>query len=166
MCKCIGLLGRNIRNYLQRDQCLGLRYHLAHIDCYPDWHYCRATKKNQPIIEGMTRETVNHLIEIRSINLKPGRRDEFQRLYIEVALPLLKRWNFDVVPHGPSLHNENSYYVIRRFDSLAQREQSEDAYYSSDDWRLGPREAILALIEDYTDIVFGLDEVAVKGLRK
>ena len=38
-----------------------------------------------------------HLIEIRSINLKPGRRDEFHRLYIEEALPLLKRWNFDVM---------------------------------------------------------------------
>ena len=109
---------------------------------------------------------MNHLIEIRSINLKPGRRAEFHRLYLEEALPLLKRWNFDVVAHGPSLHDENSYYVIRRFDSLAQREQSEDAYYGSDDWRQGPREAILALMETYTDIVFELDEVIVQGLRK
>ena len=109
---------------------------------------------------------MNHFIEIRSLNLKPGTRQEFQRLYIEEALPLLKRWNFDVVAHGPSLHDENSYYVIRRFESLAQREHSEDAYYASDDWRQGPREAILALIENYTDIVLELDEVAVKGLRK
>ena len=108
---------------------------------------------------------MNHLIEIRSINLKPGPRDEFHRIYIEEALPMLKRWNFDVVAHGPSLHDENSYYVIRRFDSLAQREQSEDAYYASDDWRQGPREAILALIENYTDIVLELDEVSVQGLR-
>jgi len=108
---------------------------------------------------------MNHLIEIRSINLKPGPRDEFHRIYIEEALPLLKRWNFDVVAHGPSLHDENSYYVIRRFDSLAQREQMEDAYYASDDWRQGPREAVLALIENYTDIVLELDEVSVQGLR-
>ena len=109
---------------------------------------------------------MNHLIEIRTINLKPGRRDEFHRLYIEEALPLLKRWNFDVVAHGPSLHDENSYYVIRRFDSLTQREQMEDTYYASDDWRQGPREAILALMENYTDIVFELDEVTVQGLRR
>ncbi|HXD11085.1 MAG TPA: NIPSNAP family protein [Anaerolineales bacterium] len=108
---------------------------------------------------------MNHLIEIRSINLKPGPRDEFHRIYIEEALPLLKRWNFDVVAHGPSLHDENSYYVIRRFDSLAQREQMEDAYYASDDWRQGPREAVLALIENYMDIVLELDEVTVQGLR-
>ena len=56
--------------------------------------------------------------------------------------------------------------VIRRFDSLAQRDEMENAYYASDDWRKGPREAILALFENYTDIVFELDEVTVQGLRK
>ena len=108
---------------------------------------------------------MNQIIEIRSINLKPGGREQFHRLYIEKALPLLERWNFDVVAHGPSLHDENSYYVIRRYDSLAQREQMEDTYYASDDWRQGPRETMLALMENYTDIVFELDEVTVQGLR-
>jgi hypothetical protein len=107
----------------------------------------------------------NHIIEIRSLNLKPGSREEFHRLYIEKALPLLKRWDFDVVAHGPSLHDENTYYVARLYDSLAQREQMEDAYYASDDWRKGPREAMLALIESYTDVVFEADDVTVQGLR-
>ena len=109
---------------------------------------------------------MNHFIEIRSLNLKPGPHEEFHRLYVEQAFPLLKRWNFDVVAYGPSLHDENSYYVIRRFDSLAQRERMEDAYYSSDDWRKGPREAMLALIENYVDVVFEVDEVTLQGLRK
>jgi hypothetical protein len=109
---------------------------------------------------------MNHIIEIRSIDLKPATREEFHRLYIEEALPLLKGWDFDVVAHGPSLHDENSYYVIRRFNSLVHREQMEEAYYASDDWRLGPRERILALIENYMDIVLELDEDAVQGLRK
>lgn len=108
---------------------------------------------------------MKYLIEIRSIALKPGRREEFHRLYLAEALPLLKRWNFDVVAHGPSLHDENSYYVIRRFDSLAKRDEMEDTYYASDDWREGPREAILALMESYTDIVLELDEETVQGLR-
>jgi hypothetical protein len=108
---------------------------------------------------------MNHFIEIRSINLEHGTREKFHRLYIEEALPLLKRWKFDVVAHGPSLHDENTYYVIRRFDSLSQREEMEDIYYASDDWREGPRERILALIENYTDIVLELDEVTVQGLR-
>jgi hypothetical protein len=109
---------------------------------------------------------MNHTIEIRSLQLKPGSREEFHRLYLEKALPLLKRWNFDVVAHGTSLHDENTYYVIRCYESLVQREQMEDDYYASDDWRKGPREAILALIENYIDIVLELDEVTVQGLRR
>jgi hypothetical protein len=108
---------------------------------------------------------MNQILEIRSLNIKPSSREEFHRLYVERALPLLKRWNFDVVAHGPSLHGENTYYVIRRYDSLAQREKMEDAYYASDNWRKGPREAMLALIETYLDIVLESDEGTVQGLR-
>ena len=109
---------------------------------------------------------MNYFVEFRSLNIKPGTREEFNRLYIEKALPLLKHWNFDVVAHGLSLQDENVYYVIRRFDSLSQREQMEESYYGSDDWRQGPREAMLALIENYTDIVLELDQVTVQGLRR
>ena len=42
----------------------------------------------------------------------------------------------------------------------------EDAYYASDDWRKGPRETMLVLIENYVDIVLEVDEVTVQGLRK
>jgi len=108
---------------------------------------------------------MNHFLEIRSYNLKPDSRGEFHRLFMEEAMPLLKRWNVDVVSYGPSLHDENSYYLMRRYDSLDQREESENAFYGSDEWRQGPREAIIALIENYTEIVLELDEVTVRGLR-
>lgn len=108
---------------------------------------------------------MNSFIEIRTLILKPNTRAEFHRLYVEEALPRLLRWNFDVVAHGPSLHDESTYYVIRRYDSLAQREQMEDAYYASDDWRKGPRESMLALIESYVDAVFEVDESVVAGMR-
>ena len=109
---------------------------------------------------------MNHLVEFRSYNLKPGTRDEFQRLFLEAAMPLLQRWQVDVVTYGPSLHDENSYYLIRRFDSLAHREQSEESFYGSGEWRQGPREAVLACIENYTEFVLELDEVTMQGLRK
>ena len=107
---------------------------------------------------------MNHFIEIRAYNLKDGTRDEFHRLFLQEAFPMLKRWNIDVVAYGPSLHDQSSYYLIRRYDSLAQREQSEEAFYGSAEWRQGPREAIIALIENYTEIVFGLDESTIQGL--
>jgi hypothetical protein len=109
---------------------------------------------------------MNHFVEIRSYTLKPGTRAEFHRLFVEKSLPLLQRWNLDVVAYGHSLHDENSYYLMRRFDSLSHRDESENAFYGSDEWRQGPREAILALIENYTEVVLELDEDTLQGLRK
>ena len=109
---------------------------------------------------------MNHFIEIRTLTLKAVTREKFRRLYVKEALPRLLRWNFDVVAHGPSLHDEDTYYVIRRYDTLAQREQMEDTYYASDDWRKGPREAMMALIESYVDVVLEVDEVTLQGLRR
>ena len=109
---------------------------------------------------------MNHFLEIRSYSLKSGSQDEFHRLFLEAAMPLLQRWNIDVVAYGPSLHDENSYYLMRRYDSLVQREESEAAFYGSDEWRKGPRENILACIEKYTEFVIELDDASVQGLRK
>jgi hypothetical protein len=109
---------------------------------------------------------MKYMVEVRSLVLKPNTREEFHRLYVERSLPLHQRWSIDVVAHGPSPHDDNTYYVIRRFDSLAHREQMEDAFYGSDDWRLGPREAMVALIDNYTDIVLQLDDAAVQALRE
>jgi len=109
---------------------------------------------------------MRQLIEIRSYNLKPGTREEFHRLFLQEAFPMLQRWNVDVVAYGPSLHDQDSYFLMRRFDSLARREESEDAFYGSDEWKQGAREAIIALIENYTEIVLELEEATIDGLRR
>ena len=106
------------------------------------------------------------LIEIRSLSIKPGSRSEFHRRYLEKTLPLLLKWKMDVVAFGPSLHDENTFYVIRAFDSLEHRQKSEDDYYGSADWREGPREEMVSLIESYIDIVLEMEEATVNALRK
>ena len=105
-------------------------------------------------------------VELRSYNLKPGTRDEFHRLFVETALPMLQRWKVDVVRYGASLHDEDSYYLMRAYASLEDRQQSQDAFYGSDEWKLGPREPIIALIENYTSVVIEMQESTVDALRK
>jgi len=109
---------------------------------------------------------MNKLIEIRSYNLKEGCRDEFHRLVTEESLPLLKQWHVDVVAFGPSPHDDISYYLIRAYTNLADRQSSQDAFYGSAGWREGPRAAIVALIESDTSIVIEMDALAVNALRQ
>jgi ketosteroid isomerase-like protein len=106
------------------------------------------------------------IVEIRSYNLKPGTRDRFHRLFLKEALPMLQRWKVDVVSYGPSLHDRDSYFLMRAFDGIEQRQKSEDAFYGSDEWKQGPRERVLADIVSYTTIVVRLDEATLAGLRK
>ena len=115
----------------------------------------QSTKKQRPSETDKQKMTKspNTVIEILILDLKPGTRDTFHQLYITESLPLLKKWEIEVVAHGPSQHDENSYYVIRSFKSLEDRQKDEDAFYSSDDWQQGPRTAILALIENMATIV-------------
>lgn len=104
------------------------------------------------------------LVEIRTYRLQPGARERFHALFA-AAQPLV-RTAFDVVAFGPSAHDPDSYFLIRAFDDVAHRQESQDAFYGSDAWRNGPREAIVALIVDYLDATFPLDAAGVDALRR
>ncbi len=114
--------------------------------------------------QGTARGT--RMVEIRSYNLKPGTRSRFHQLFLREALPMLQRWKIDVVAYGPSLHDADSFYLVRAYESLDGRQKSEDAFYGSSEWRDGPREAILADIDSYTTVVIRLDDATLQGLRR
>ncbi len=111
------------------------------------------------------RAETNRVVEIRSYNLKPGTRERFHQRFLADSLPMLKRFQVDVVAYGPSLHDADSYFLIRSFPSLEGRARSEDAFYGSEEWQKGPREAVLADIESYTTVVVDLDDRTIEGLR-
>jgi hypothetical protein len=105
------------------------------------------------------------LVEIRSYRLKPDTYETFARLFEDEALPLLAEAGIDVVAFGGSPADPDAAFLIRSFVELADRDARELAFYGSPAWRLGPREAILACIDTYTDTLLTLDERTVDGMR-
>jgi len=99
----------------------------------------------------------NRTIEILTITLHPGKREEFHRTYIKESLPIQKKWEINVATHGFSQHDENSYYVVRYFKSLEDLQKKEDEFYNSDDWKKGPRSKILGMIDHISTIVIPVD---------
>lgn len=102
------------------------------------------------------------VLEIRCYNLKPGTRDEFHKL-VEQTVALLKQYKIEVVGYGPSLHDDTSYYLMRSFSSQEERNTLEDAFYGSDDWKNGNREAVLARIENYTTVVIPSSKLMIEA---
>src|SRR5438094_8152887 len=106
----------------------------------------RPEKKGEPMNSPTASEKV---IEILTLDIKPGMRDEFHTRYMTKSVPLLKKWNFNLVDYGSSLHDVNSYYVIRAFKSLEDWQVSEYAFYDSDDCMQGHRDTILNLVDHF-----------------
>jgi hypothetical protein len=79
---------------------------------------------------------------------------------------MLQRANIDVVAYGPSLHDADSWFLMRSFKSVEDRQASEDAFYGSKEWIDGPREAVLDCIESYTTVVIEADAATLAVLRK
>lgn len=82
----------------------------------------------------------------------------------EVSVPLHARNGIDVVAYGNSLHDADSYYLIRAFDSEEQMKSVLEDFYASAGWR-SPREAIISRIELSLKSVLSLPQSGIDGLR-
>ncbi len=56
--------------------------------------------------------------------------------------------------------------MIRAYADLDARQREQDAFYGSDQWREGPRQAVLDLIEEYLSVVIEMDTAVVDALRQ
>ncbi len=108
---------------------------------------------------------MNRLVEIRSYKLKPNSGAAFHKLVSEQSVPLLTAAKMDVVAFGQSVHDTDSYFLIRAYNSMEHLQLSQDVFYASAVWRQGPRENIIALIVTDTNAVMWLTPHAVEVIR-
>ena len=99
-------------------------------------------------------------VELRVYTLKAGTRARFEQRFSKQILPMLKRAGITVVHAGPSLHDDNSFCLIRAFPSLEVREQQLAEFYGSEEWLTRHDDAVMAMIDSYSTCV-----VEPEGLR-
>lgn len=128
--------------------------------------FCFAIMTTNLNAQGLKKDELKDtlIMEIRTYSVKPGKRNDFHNLVVK-TLPLLKKYNIEVVRYGSSLHDSTSYVLIRSFKDLEERGKLEDAFYGSDDWKSGSRDPVMALIETYTTSVMPVHKTAVDYLK-
>ncbi|HJV90121.1 MAG TPA: hypothetical protein VJ623_07450 [Holophagaceae bacterium] len=109
---------------------------------------------------------MTRVVEVRTYRLKRGVRPAFHALMEGESLPLVRAWGMDVVAFGPCREDADGYVLIRAYDDVAHLRASQEAFYGSEAWRQGPREAVLAGLEAHLSVVFALDEAGIDVLRK
>lgn len=109
---------------------------------------------------------MNRLVEIRSYKLEPGALEEFHAAVKDSAVPMLLRWGTQVVAFGPSAHETDTYFLVRGYADLADLHAQQNAFYGSEEWRNGPREAIVTRIASYLSTVLWLSPESIEDLRR
>ena len=110
----------------------------------------------------------DRVLEIRTYRLRAGTTAAFHQVFLDQALPLLREFGLDVLRGAPSERNEDgeeSYVLLRAFDSLDARDEQEARFYGSDAWRTGPQQAVMSKIESYHTVVLTVPAVVIDGLR-
>lgn len=93
------------------------------------------------------------LLEVRLFKLRPGTRGEFDRISREGTIPLMRRLGITVVAHGPSLNNDNGYFLLRAFASEQERVERSQALYATAEWTEKYDTPVMSMIEDYDTAV-------------
>lgn len=104
-------------------------------------------------------------VEILQYTLEPGTGQEFHRVMVEISAPLQHEAGIDVVAFGCSLHDQDSYYLLRAFDDIVHMKAKQETFYGSEAWQKGPRTAIVERIKTSVKAVITLPETVVEGLR-
>jgi len=104
-------------------------------------------------------------VEILQYILQPGTGQEFHEIMVVKSAPLHREAGIDIVAFGCSLHDEDSYYLIRAFDNIEHMKASQEAFYGSEAWQKGPRTAIIERIKTSMKSVMTMPETVIGGLR-
>lgn len=105
------------------------------------------------------------VVEVRVYKLKPGMRTAFQAAADEV-MEMLARHRISVVGHGPSAHDADSYYLIRAYPSLEEREQTLQGFYGSEEWAQRFNDRVTGMIESYNTAVLDAASPALSAIAK
>src|SRR5687767_3640386 len=94
------------------------------------------------------------IVEVRSYRIKPGKREEFIKLFETRAVPALRKYGMKIV--GPLLDVEdpNKFAGLRSSPSLEERERMKGAFYGGDIWK-NEWEPIAMPLLDSSDVILG-----------
>ena len=93
------------------------------------------------------------VLELRVYTLKAGTRPAFRQRFEQQILPMLERFEVKVVAAGPSLHDADSFCLVRAFPSVEERERQLEEFYGSEEWLSRHDEAVMAMIDRYSTCV-------------
>ena len=93
------------------------------------------------------------IVEVRSYRIKPGKREEFIRMFETRSVPAQHSHGIKIIGPFLDVENPNKFVFLRSFPSLEERERMKAAFYGSDLWKNELEGYAMPLLESYDVIL-------------
>ena len=93
------------------------------------------------------------IVEVRAYRIKPGRREEFIKLFETRAVPALRSYGMKILGPLVDLENPNKFVFLRGFPSLEERERMKDEFYEGPLWKNELEAIAMPMIDSYDVIL-------------
>ena len=93
------------------------------------------------------------IVEVRSYRIKPGRRDEFVRLFETRAVPALRAHGMKIIGPLLDVENPNKFVFLRGFPSLEERDRMKAEFYEGELWKNELEGIAMPMLDSYDVIL-------------
>jgi len=100
------------------------------------------------------------IVEMRTYRTKPGKRDEFLRIFRTKSVPAHLEIGMKIVGPLLSIEDPDVFFFMRGFPDLASREPMKAQFYEGELWKR-ELEAVLLPMLDKFDVVLVDDKDAL-----
>jgi hypothetical protein len=89
------------------------------------------------------------IVEVRTYRIKPGRREEFIKLFETRAVPAQRSLGIQIIGPLLDMENPNRFIFLRSFPSLEERDRMKEAFYGGPLWKEELEAIAMPLLESY-----------------
>lgn len=92
------------------------------------------------------------IVEMRTYRTKPGRREEFLRIFRAKSVPAHREIGMKILGPFLSIEDPDVFFFMRGFPDLASRDPMKAKFYEGELWKRELEGVLLPMLEKY-DVV-------------
>jgi NIPSNAP len=93
------------------------------------------------------------IIEMRTYKTKPGKRDDFLKIFRSKSVPAHTEIGMKIIGPFLSVEDPDTFFFMRGFPDMASREPMKAKFYEGKLWKSELEDILLPMLEKYEVVV-------------
>jgi len=96
---------------------------------------------------------MSRVVEMRTYRLKPGKREEFLRIFRAKSVPAHEEIGMKIVGPFLSVEDADTFFFMRVFPDLASRDGMKERFYEGPLWKNELEQILMPMIDRYDAVL-------------